>query len=165
MKISVAYIKGPRGFKGEMAAMLYKPSSKSLRPDVEVTLKDKVRSQDFKVQFIKVLKNRIGLKLKGIEDEETAKSWQGSEVLIDEENLEPLAQSEYYHYQIEDSDVYDEDGELVGKVKYVESNAGNDLLFLTSEKGEIIIPFVKAIVKSVEIDKKKIVVRKIDGLF
>jgi len=165
MKIGVAYIKGPRGFRGEMAAMLYKPSSTSLRPGVEVTLHNKDRSQVFKVQFVKALKNRVGLKLKGIEDEETAKSWQGSEVLVEQENLEPLASSEFYHYQIRGLNVYDEEDELIGKVKYVESNAGNDLLFLTSEKGEIIIPFVKAFVKSIELDKKKIVVRKIDGLF
>ena len=165
MKISVAYIKGPRGFRGEMTAMLYKQTSKSLKPDVEVTLKKKEKEETFTVEFVKSLKNRIGLKLKGIDDEETARRWKGSEVLIDEEKLEPLSDSEYYHYQIEGSKVYDENDDLVGEVKYVESNAGNDLLYLASENGEIIIPFVRAIVKSIDIDKKRIVIRKIDGLF
>jgi len=165
MKISVAYIKGPRGFRGEMTTMLYKQSSKSLKPDIEVTLKKKDKEETFTVEFIKSLKNRIGLKLTGIDDEETARRWKGSEVLIDEEKLEPLSESEYYHYQIIGSEVYDENDELVGTVNNVESNAGNDLLYLTTDNGEIIIPFVKAFVISFEVDKKKIVVRKIDGLF
>ena len=165
MKIAVAYIRGPRGFKGELVAVLYRPSSKNLTPGLEVTLEKGDRSGNFVVEWTKALRNRIGLKLKGIEDEITAESWRGGDILIEKELLIPLSESEYYHFEIEGVEVFDTNGNLVGTVTHIDSTAGNDIMCVKTERGEVMIPLVKAIVKSIEIDKKKIVIDKIEGLY
>lgn len=165
MKITVAYIKGPRGFRGELAAVLYKPLSKSLHSGLEVSLDKGDMTGSFGVEYIKQLKNRIGLKLKGIEDLETAEKWKGAEVYVEKDLLQPLADSEYYHFELEGALVFDEAEGLIGTVIHVESGAGNDILNISGEKGEILIPFVKAIIASVDIENKKIVVRNIEGLY
>ncbi len=165
MKIAVAYIRGLRGYKGELAAVLYRPSSESLKPGVKVTLQKDDRSGEYEVEEIKLLKNRVGVKLKGIEDEEAASSWRGGEILLEKENLAPLDKSEFYHFEIEGAEVFDTDGELIGTVTFVDSNAGNDILNVRTEKAEIMIPFVKAFVKSIDIESRRIVVEKIEDLF
>lgn len=165
MKVSVAYIKGPRGLRGELAAILYRPSSKSLRPGLEVTIEKEEKSQECMVEYVKPLKNRIGLKLSGIDDEETALDWSRGEILVEKEELEPLDENQYYHFEIEDARVYDEKGVLIGTVTHIDSTAGNDLLYVKTDEGEIMIPFVKAIVKTVDIKKKRIVIKKIKGLY
>jgi len=164
MKISVAYIKGPRGFKGELAAVLYNRSSRSLKPGLVVTLDKGEQSGEFEIEFIKQLKNRIGLKLKGIEETESAENWKGAEVMVEKDQLESLNESEYYHFEIEGAEVFGDDGKYIGKVKYVDDNVGNAVIYIDSEKGELLIPFVKEIVKSVDINNKKIVIRTMEGL-
>ena len=165
MKITVAYIKGPRGYKGELAAFLYNPASKSLKNGSTVTLDKDGKTGRYEVEFVKSLKNRIGLKLKGIEDKETAEFWKGAEVYMEKELLEPLADSEYYHFELEGLEVYDDFDQRVGIVERVESGAGNDILNVSGESGDILIPFVKAVVISIDMDKKRIVVKRIEGLF
>jgi 16S rRNA processing protein RimM len=165
MKISVAYIKGPRGFKGELAAVLYSPTSDHLKEGMTVTLEKGDKSDDFTVEFTKSFKKRIGLKLKGIDDPETAEFWKGAEVLVERDKLEQLDESEYYHFELEGADVYDEGGELIGTVKFVDSNVANAVLYVESDGKEIMIPFVKAFVQEVNIEEKKITIRKIEGLY
>ncbi|UCE66186.1 MAG: 16S rRNA processing protein RimM [Candidatus Zixiibacteriota bacterium] len=165
MKISVAYIKGPRGFRGELAAVLYSPMFNNLREGMTITLEKGEKSGDFVVEFIKPLTKRIGLKLRGIEDQDGAEFWKGAEVLVEKDKLVPLNESEFYHFELEGTEIYGEDGELIGIVKSVDSNVANAILNVESENREIMIPFVKAIVKEVNIKEKKIVIRKIEGLF
>jgi 16S rRNA processing protein RimM len=164
MKVSVAYIKGPRGLKGELAAVLYNPSSRSLRPGLTVTLERGERSGDFDIEFTKQLKKRIGLKLKGIEDGETAENWKGAEVLIEKDKLEPLDESEYYHFELEGAEVYDNNGVLIGIVKIADNHVGNAILYVDTENGEVLIPFVKEIIQTIDIAKKKIVIKRLEGL-
>ena len=165
MKITVAHIRGPRGFKGELAAVLYNPASGSLKGGLTVTLDKNGTTGRYEVEFTKQLKDRIGIKLKGIEDKETAELWKGAEIYVERDQLEPLEESEYYHFELEGMDVFDEAGNRVGTVKEVESGAGNDMLNVSGENGEILIPFVKALVTSVDLNNKRIVVSKIEGLF
>jgi len=164
MKVSVAYIKGPRGLKGELAAVLYNPSSRSLKPGLTVTLDKGEKSGDFDIEFTKQLKKRIGLKLKGIEDSETAENWKGAEVLVEKDKLEPLNESEYYHFELEGVEVYENNGALIGIVKMVDDHVGNAVLYVDTDNGEILIPFVKEIVQTVDIANKKIVIKKLEGL-
>lgn len=165
MKVSVAYIKGPRGLRGELAAVLYRPSSESLKPGLEVTIKIKEKSQKCIVEYVKSLKNRIGLKLTGIDDEETALDWRHGEILVDKKELEPLGEHQYYHFEIEGARVYDEKGNMIGTVTNIDTAHGNDLLYVKTDEGEIMIPFVKAIVQTVDIENKRIVIKKIKGLY
>lgn len=85
--------------------------------------------------------------------------------MIEKENLEPLDENQYYHFEIEGARVYDEAGDLIGTVTYIGGSAGNDLLYVKTDENEIMIPFVKAIVKTVDVENKRIVVKKMEGLY
>ncbi len=148
-----------------MAAFLYRPSSESLRPGLEVILQKEEKSRKCVVEYVKPLKNRIGLKLSGIDDEETASEWSKSEILVEKDELEPLGEHQYYHFEIEGAEVYDEEGEFIGTVTDISNAPGNDLLIVKTDEGEKMIPFVKAIVKTVDTENKRIVVRNISGLY
>jgi 16S rRNA processing protein RimM len=165
MKISVAYIAKPRGLKGELAAVLYRPSSGSLTPGLRITLEKGDNRRDFEIEYIKPLRGRIGLKLAGIDSEEKASAWTGAEVLLDRKNLEPLGNDEFYHFEIEGARVYDEDGTYIGTVKQLADTPGNDILIVRADDKEIMIPFIKAIVKTVDVENKRIVISPIEGLY
>lgn len=117
------------------------------------------------VEYIKPLRNRIGLKLSGIENEEIASNWRHGEILVEKKDLEPLDENQYYHFEIEGARVYEEGGNPIGTVTYIGGAAGNDLLYVKTDESEIMIPFVKAIVKSVDVENRRIVIKKIEGLY
>lgn len=165
MKIAVAQIKGPRGFKGELAASLYRPNTETLKPGLGITLQKEDATQECVIESVKFLRGRVALKLTGIDDEETALGWRGADVLVEKDKLASLKPGEYYHFNIEGAEVFEENGAYVGKVTRIEYLAANDILIVETENGEAMIPFVKAIVKSVEIEPKRIIVNRIEGLF
>jgi 16S rRNA processing protein RimM len=165
MKIAVAYIRGPRGFKGELAAGLFRPGSGSIKPGMIVTISGDDKTRELEVEYVKKLRKGIGVKLIGIDDETEAELWRGAEISIELEKLEPLGAKEYYHFQIEGAEVKGIDGARIGEVVRVDSSAGNDILIVRTADNEIMIPFVREIVKSVDIDNRKIVVEAIEGLY
>lgn len=57
------------------------------------------------------------------------------------------------------------DGVEVGVVERVDHFPAHDILAVKTENGEVLVPFVKAIVPSVDIDNKQVVVTPPGGLF
>jgi 16S rRNA processing protein RimM len=165
MKVSVAYIKRPRGLRGELAVIPYRVNTQSLKAGLEITLEKGNLKQNSTIESVKVLRDRIAVKLAGIDDEASARAWCGGDILIDLEKLVPLDNGVYYNFQLEGADVFEEAGEFLGKVHEVNNLAANDILTVIGDKGEILIPFIKQVIVSVDAEKKKIVIRKIEGLY
>jgi 16S rRNA processing protein RimM len=165
MKISVATIQKPRGFRGELAVIPYKDDSESLKKGAKVTLQKGNSTLDTTIEAVVYLRGRISLKLDGIDSEEAAGAWRGAEITMELESLPRLSRGEFYHFQIEGCEVYEEDGKLIGSVKSVDSYTANDILVIDGEQGEILIPMIKNFIDSVDIENKKIIIRKIEGLY
>ncbi len=165
MKISVAYINKPRGFRGELAVIPYRPNTQSLRPGIEVTLQKDNSGQNCVIDSVKFIHERIVIKLIGIDDDKAAQFWQGGEVLIEEKDLVGLEDGEYYHYQLEGCDVFEENGKHLGKVRGIDYLSANDVLSVIGESGEILIPLIKQVVISVDVKNKRIVIKKLEGLY
>ena len=165
MKISVAIVQKPRGFKGELAVIPYKDDTESLKKGASVTLQKKDSTRDTTIMAVVFLRGRISLKLDGIDSEEAAEDWRGAEIMMELDSLPKLGKGEYYNFQIEGCEVYEEDGKLIGKVKAVDSYAANDILMVDGELGEILIPMIKTIIKSIDIENKKIIIEKLEGLY
>jgi 16S rRNA processing protein RimM len=165
MKISVAHILRPRGFKGELAVITYKENTESLKIGLAVTLQKGAASRDTEIQDIKRLKGRLALKFAGIDSDGAADVWRNGEVLAEQSDLASLGENEFYHFELEGSEVYEENGAYVGKVTGIDYFSANDILSVASQKGEILIPLVKSVVLAIDREKKRIVIRKIEGLY
>ena len=165
MKVSVARIKGPRGFKGELAATLYNPSSQTLRAGLKVALQREDREYQTALEFVKTLNRRVALKMEGIDNEESAAEWCNAEVLVEKDDLIPLPDDAYYHFEIEGAEVVEKDGCRLGIVDSVDSFPANDVLNVRTAEGEIMVPFIKQVVISIDAVGKIIVVRKLEGLY
>jgi len=165
MKVSVAYIKGPRGLGGELAVVPYKANTRSIRRGLEVTLQKGEKERSLKIEDVKNLKGRLAIKLGGIDSEEDAMAWRGGDVLMEMDELAGLEANEYYHFQIEGAAVFEENGDYVGVVTAIDFSSANDVLTIKTADGESLIPFIKSVIVSVDSKTKKIVVRRIEGLF
>ena len=108
-----------------------------------------------KLDFVKV--NEINTK-------EEAESYKGCDLLIDKE--EANVPKGYYRFSdLEGCEVILEDENVIGKVKKVEEYPAQATVRVKMNNGkELLIPFVKAFIVKVDISKKVIVVRLIEGM-
>jgi len=88
------------------------------------------------------------------------------EIFIEESSRTKLPEGEYYRSELEGLSVYTEDHELIGTVKAVEetNGANNYLRIVTADEKEVLVPYVKAFISSVDPEQKQIIIRKVEGL-
>ena len=80
---------------------------------------------------------------------------------VDTNSTEP---GEYHFQQLIGSQVALPDGSNLGLVTEVVQLPGQDLLSVASQKGEVLIPMVKQIIISIDVDKKLIKINPPEGL-
>lgn len=103
---------------------------------------------------------RLLVRLAGVDDRDGADELRGSLFVVDSDELPPIDEEDtYYDHQLEGLHVRTTTGQDVGVVTEVLHTAAGELLAVTrssadgGEKGEVLVPFVSAIVTSVSLDR------------
>ena len=103
--------------------------------------------------------------LEGVDDRTAAESLIKAILLIDTDAAAlPPEEDAWYDHQLVGLKVV-RDGEIVGKVARVDHLPGHDSLAVKTDNGEILVPFVKAIVPAVDIAAGTVTVTPPAGLF
>ena len=95
---------------------------------------------------------RLLVRLNGVADRNSAESLRGTVFLVDSEDLPPIEDpDEFYDHQLEGLQVVKTTGTAVGSVAEVLHTAAGELLSVRTGEGEVLVPFVSAIVTSVSL--------------
>ena len=108
--------------------------------------------------------NIVYILLEDINDMSTAETFRDSYISILEDQLRELPEDSYYIFDLEDMEVYSEDGEYLGKIKKIYQTGANDVYEITNENKSFLIPAVKDVVKKVDVENKRMVINVIEGL-
>jgi 16S rRNA processing protein RimM len=94
-----------------------------------------------------------------------AEAWIGSELYIPQEEAIPNDEDEFYYHEIIGCHVQTLTGESIGKVKEILPNPANDIWVVerVNDK-DLYIPFIREIVKEVDIDRKQVLIEWMEGL-
>jgi len=155
----------PRGLKGQMRCFSHLESDglgKSLR---EVC----IRTPDGKADFYRLKEISFGgkfffLSVEGVDTPEAAEALAGSDVLASVEVLKPLAEDEYYWRDIIGLDVVTETGQLLGQVQEIFPTGSNDVYVCRDGEKEILLPAISDVIRKIDLNGKRMVVRLIEGL-
>jgi 16S rRNA processing protein RimM len=79
-------------------------------------------------------------------------------------DLGSLAPGEYHFQQLIGCEVFQQNGELIGKVDEIVKLPGQDLLSVSRSGAQVLIPMVKQIIIEIDVLAKKIVVNPPEGL-
>ena len=117
----------------------------------------------FGIEGVRLQGGQLMLKLSGVDDADAAETLRAFWLLIPTESARRLPYGAYYLYQIIGLDVYTTAGELVGKVTEVLTHTANDVYIVqgpgvTDPTGELLVPALKSIVKSIEVEQGRIVI-------
>jgi len=160
--VALGVVAGAHGIAGEVRVTPFNPESENLARAKSVRLRDArgevrvhrvVRSRRHKRYFL--------LKLEGIDDRDQADAARGLEVLLARDELEPLAEGEYYHQDLLGLSVELPDGTSLGVVAEIFETGASAVLVVRREEEsrETLIPLSEDAVVAVEIAERRVRVR------
>ena len=117
------------------------------------------------IEEIKYQKNVVLIKFKGIEDINMAEKYKGCYIKIKREDARKLPKDTYFIADLIGLTVYDENGNILGKVEDIYNNKVHDIYVVKDDLGkQILLPSTKEVIKQINVDENNIVVHLIDGL-
>lgn len=127
--------------------------------------KDPARPETLVVVAARWHSGRLLLRFEGIVDRDAAERVRGLLLEVEQDPAElPLTGDEFYDHQLVGLAAHLMTGELLGSVTDVLHVPGQDLLVVTTEDGEAMIPFVAEIVTEVDVVTGRLVVDPPEGL-
>jgi 16S rRNA processing protein RimM len=163
--ISVGKILNFHGVKGEAKLGYSKNRENFLEKLEKVFVQLDHEYKELEIEHIKFTPKCAIVKFKGIDSLNDILNYKGLLIFVDEAAArEFLEDDEFLIDELVGLDVYDGDN-VVGSVVGVSNNGASDLLSVkTMTKNICLVPFVKAIVTSVDIKNKRIKINNIEGL-
>lgn len=121
----------------------------------------------FRMESSQIHKGQLVFKLEGVDTYEAAEALRGCWLLVPTEQAASLPTGAYYIYQIVGLEVYTTEGTLLGAVADVITTAGNDVYVVrgpgvTEPSGELLVPAVKVVVKSIDVPGGRITIAPVE---
>ncbi len=120
--------------------------------------------REFKVISQRPHKGALLLTLEGVEDRDAAEKLSGCEVSIKKSALPKLPEGEYYQFELVGMEVFTEEGRPLGRITGILSTGSNDVFEVMGSAGEVLVPATTETMIEVDTEKKRLVVRLMDGL-
>jgi len=121
----------------------------------------------FKVSSVRVHKNMVLLKLSGFNDINTVQKFMDKAIYLYRNDIEALDGDDEGHYVVDliGCDIIDAEGTVLGVLKDVLQHTAQDLYEVAMPSGGVFyIPVVDEFVKNIDIEKRQITVKIIEGL-
>ena len=163
--VSVGKILNFHGVQGEAKLGYSKNREEFLSQLKEVYIQDGNEYRSLQISAIRFTPKCGIIKFKGIDSLNDIIAYKNKLIFVDESTArEFLEDDEYLIDELVGLDVYDGD-KIVGAVVGVSNNGASDLLSVkTLNKNISLVPFVKAIVLSVDIKNRRIQINNMEGL-
>ncbi len=113
----------------------------------------------------KFFKNMVILAFKEFDNINDVEVFKDCDIYVTREDAVPLKEDEYYISDVIDSDVYDEKGKGLGKIKDVIQTGANDVFVVSMEDGkELLLPVINDCVLEINAKEKTVVVKLMKGM-
>ena len=131
----------------------------------KVYVKIKKEEKELEIEEVKYHKDMVLIKFKGIETVEQAETLRNLYLEINREDAIPLEEGTYFIADLLESDVYTDEGKLLGKLEDIYNSGSKDIYVVKNELGKtILLPGIPEVIKEVNIEESKIIVHLLKGL-
>lgn len=162
--ISIGQIVNTYGVKGELKVYPLTNDIRRFDKVKIVYIEENQGLYKYEIQHIKYLNNIVIVKFKNVEDIESAEKFRNKYIKVHRNDAVKLPEDSFFVCDIIGADVFNLDGELLGKVYDVIQTGSNDVFVVKTEDKEILIPALKTIFKEIDIIKGRMVVELPEGL-
>ena len=154
--LRVGKIVNTHGLRGEVKVIPLTDDPKRYN-DLDFVLIDGVER---KIEGCKYQKDRVIVKIEGINTIEEAEKYKNKYMEIPREYAVPLEEDTYYIADIIGCTVYDTNGKDLGEVYDVIQTKNNDVYWIRKPK-ELLIPVLLEIVTDIDIENRKITIKPV----
>lgn len=163
--MEIGQIVNTYGIKGFVKVMPFTDNINRFEDLKSIYLQTKKGLETFEIEEVKYSKNMVLLKLKGIDDINVAENYRNCYLKIDRKDAVELPEDTYFIVDLLDMEVETEEGEILGKIIDVYPTGSNDIYVVKNEEGkQILLPAISQVVKTVDIQNKKMIVHLLNGL-
>ena len=153
--VCVGAIAGAFGVSGEARVKSFCAEPAAIASYGPLTTEDGARS--FSLKINRVVKEGFAARLSGISTREEAETLKGTRLYAPRERLPSLPDDEFYHADLIGLTVFDTGGAEIGRVRAIHDHGAGDVLEVTRPTGELLIPFTRASVPTVDLSLGRIV--------
>ena len=159
VRLSIGTILAPHGVRGEFKVRLQTDDPAHLLTIKRLYLGEETIPRT--VLGVRLHDGNALIRLQGISTPETVERFRGTPLRIRGTEARPLAENEYFLYQIIGLDVVDESGNRLGQVTDLMETGANHVLVVTPDDGgtDILLPSHPDVIISMEPAAGRIVVR------
>ena len=162
---TIGRIVRPQGNRGEVVVV-----PETDRPEArfavgeEMTLRQAGEDRPIRVRESRPQGGRWIVGFEGVVSIDDAEALRGGELVIDDSRLGPLEAGQYYMHDLVGCAVETVRGDRVGTVTRVDRKVGVPLLAVATSRGEALVPFVETICRTVDLERRRIVIDPPEGL-
>lgn len=161
----VGVISSTHGIKGEVKVFPTTDDAGRFRDLKQVILDTGKEQIAWEVQSVRFFKQFVIVKFKGIDDINEIEKYKGCRLLVKREDAVKLEEDEYYIADLIGMEVATEEGEK-GILKDVIQTGANEVYVVEFEKlGEVMIPAIRQCILDVDVEKGRMRVHLLAGLY
>ena len=160
--VAIGVIRTSWGVKGWLKVKSFSGEWDHFLSLESITLKNRKSGagRKYSVEGVRMHNGGIIIKLSGIDTPELGKTLSGSEILVPRELAAPLAENEWYIYDLIGLNLVDKDGRSLGEITGV-IESSDDLLEIRKTSGEYsLIPFRSEFVEEPDLEKGEIILNE-----
>jgi 16S rRNA processing protein RimM len=116
------------------------------------------------IESLQVGHDGIFIKFREVNDRTGAELLRGAELMIAREECLPAAPNQFYQFEIIGLPVFTTSGAAVGEIAEVVSYPANDVWVIRSGAEEKLIPAIDAVVQSVDLSSRRVIISSLPGL-
>ena len=160
--VCVGAIAGSFGVKGEVRLKSFCAEPAAI--GIYSPLSDE-SGAEYDVKITRSIKNGLAAKLSGVFSKEAADELKGTKLFAPRSRLPELDEDEFYHADLLGLSVLDTGGTKLGSVKAVLNHGAGDVLEVNTGKGVVLLPFTLAVVPTVDLKGRRLIVDPPEGTF
>jgi 16S rRNA processing protein RimM len=156
----VGYVRAPWGIRGDVLVDALTDFPQRFQPGATFL----TNAGEYTVQRARPHKGAIAIQFQHIDTRNQAEALRGLLLEIPEAEISPLAEGQYYQFQIVGIDVVDAQGNALGRIEEVLQTGANDVYVVRNDEGELLVPAIDSVVRHVDIEAGRMVVEPPAGL-
>jgi len=164
--MNIGKIINTHGIKGEVKVMPLTDYPERFELLKKVLIEKKGVKNTYTIVSVKYFKQTVILKFSEVNDMSEAEKLKDAMVIIDRKDAIKLPEDSFFIDDIVGCEVFDEKRGFLGKVHDIIQTGSNDVYIVqgTDNYKEVLVPALKAVVKNIDIESKRIDVTLPEGL-
>ena len=160
--LAIGRVLRPHGVRGELLLETLTDFPEHLSEMETVYLGE--AAEPHPLRSVRIHRKQLLIQLADCPDRETAETFRGQLMQIRGEAAAPPPPGRYYQHQLIGLSVVTDEGEALGEIAEVIETGSNDVYVVRGPSGELLLPALRSVIQSIDLESRRVVVHLIPGL-